>query len=574
MKQFLRLGRFEIGIDDIEFSLKTLLVFSLIGYGCAILSFIKTYQGFTSNNWQLFLLLTAFIKLHWFWLIPLVVMTLLMIGFRYYSKIKSFDSTSRINQSSGYFGSASWASLRDLKQINAFNSATGLPIGKFDNKTLYLPLCNKLTLSPPGTGKTSASSMTALLSYDGPMFVFDVKGELWAVTARFRAHTLKRKVVVIDPFKVREGADFKKGKSQDLLQPDYFNPFDWIPENKQERDRMINAFAASFVVSEGSYAKHFDENAKILIRGMIDYILSLPKEMRTLKTLYGFLSQNSNDAELLFSQMAESSGRAAASAHQIQRVGHDERGSILSTSFRQLDWLGDSNVQETLSKSNFNLADFLKGNMDIYVILPPDQIKEYGRLCRMLLSLLMGMLLKTNPSQLPKKKMLFLFEELAQMGHCPDVEQAIEVFRACGVVVWSVFQTLSQVELFDKPDLFKGAPLKQIFTNDDPKTMEWIQTLGGKKTVLTKTLSNNSGESRQAMQVFGGNRSTGTGESIQETGVDLIPANEIRELAFNEQFIFLQGVKPIRCQKVPYFLYPELAGRFDPNPVESNKAVN
>ncbi len=52
---------------------------------------------------------------------------------------------------------------------------------------------------------------------------------------------------------------------------------------------------------------------------------------------------------------------------------------------------------------------------------------------------------------------------------------------ARGVVVWSVFQTLSQIELFEKPDLFKGAPLKQIFTNDDTKTMEWIQTLGGKK---------------------------------------------------------------------------------------------
>ena len=51
------------------------------------------------------------------------------------------------------------------------------------------------------------------------------------------------------------------------------NPFDWIPEDKKQRDRMINTFAASFVINEGGFATHFDENAKILIRGYIDYMM-------------------------------------------------------------------------------------------------------------------------------------------------------------------------------------------------------------------------------------------------------------------------------------------------------------
>jgi type IV secretory pathway TraG/TraD family ATPase VirD4 len=145
----------------------------------------------------------------------------------------------------------------------------------------------------------------------------------------------------------------------------------------------------------------------------------------------------------------------------------------------------------------------------------------------MLMSLLMGMIVQANPSELPKQKMLFLLEELAQLGYCPDVEQCIEILRARGVVVWTVFQTLSQIELFEKPDLFKGAPLKQIFTNDDTKTMEWIQTLGGKKTVLLKTHSTNTGDSRQKMQTFGGSISSGAGESVHETSVDLIPLKDI-----------------------------------------------
>ena len=271
---------------------------------------------------------------------------------------------------------------------------------------------------------------------------------------------------------------------------------------------------------------------------------------------------------MTFEEMAQLNGRSGAAANQISRVGADERGSILSTSYRQIDWMGDSNIQETLSKSNFNLADFLAGNMDIFVVLPEDQVKEHNRLVRMLMALLMSQIVQANPSELPKQKMVFLLEELAQLGYCPDVEQCIEVLRARGVVVWSVFQTLSQIELFEKPDLFKGAPLKQIFTNDDTKTMEWIQTLGGKRTILTKTLSTNTGDSRQKMQTFGGTVSSGEGESIHETGVDLIALNEIRELPKDEQLVFLHGAKPIRCKKVRYFEHADFAGKFDQNPLE------
>ena len=88
--------------------------------------------------------------------------------------------------------------------------------------------------------------------------------------------------------------------------------------------------------------------------------------------------------------------------------------------------------------------------------------------------------------------------------------------------------------------------------------------------MLTKTLSNNTGDSRQKMQVFGGNVSSGEGESIHETGVDLIQMNEIRELDKDEQFVFLHSAKPIKCKKVRYFEHQSFSGKYDPNPIEKN----
>jgi type IV secretion system protein VirD4 len=286
------------------------------------------------------------------------------------------------------------------------------------------------------------------------------------------------------------------------------------------------------------------------------------------------MSESMEEAKTTFNQMSQLQGRAGAAANQINRVGPDERGSILSTSYRQIDWIGDSNIQETLSESNFDLRDFLKGNMDIFVVLPEDQVKEHARLFRMIMCVLMSLIVHANPSELPKKKMLFLMEEVAQLGASPDIEQCIEVLRARGVVVWTVFQVLKQIEMFSKPDLFKTVPIKQIFTNDDPDTMQWVQAIGGDKTILTKTLSTNSGDSRQKMQTFGGSVSSGEGESIHETGVKLIQLNEISTMPADRQLVFLQGQNPIRCKKVRYFEHPFFAGKYDENPLESGKKCN
>ena len=139
---------------------------------------------------------------------------------------------------------------------------------------------------------------------------------------------------------------------------------------------MINSFASSFVINEGGSSSHFDDNAKILIRGYIDYLMSRPKAERSLFALFNLMSESMESSLETFEAMATCEGRAGAAANQISRAGQDERGSILSTSYRQIDWIGDRNIQQSLSESTFDLNDFMRGNMDIFVILPTDQVKE------------------------------------------------------------------------------------------------------------------------------------------------------------------------------------------------------
>ena len=378
---------------------------------------------------------------------------------------------------------------------------------------------------------------------------------------------LRRTIVTIDPFRIVQQASFAAGKEASLLQEYHINPFDWLSASPQYLDRLMNAFSSSFLITSDLHTSHFDENAKILIRGYIDYLARSDHKPKSLPELFRLLSVSLEGNKVILQKMIELGGRAEAAAHQIGRVGSNERGSILSTTYRQIDWLGDSNMSRILKDSNFALKDFLRGNMDIYVIIPEDQIKEHGRLMRMIMALLMGIIIQADPSELPQKKMVFLLEELAQLGNYPDVELCIEVLRARNVVVWTVFQSLKQIELFQKPDLFKSAALKQIFTTDDVETMEWVQALAGKKTILTKGKSEDKSKSRQSSQWLGGSISRSQGESIHETGVDLLPLNEIREMDKDKQLVFYSGAPVIRCKKYRYFENEKLKNIASSNPL-------
>lgn len=483
----------------------------------------------------------------------------------HHGKSKLGEDESKVSQE---FGSACFASRDDLKKLNFYDENMGPIIGiDEEGHNLYAPLNNKLIISPPGGGKTTASSIPLLLQHDGPILALDVKGELWATTAEYRKKVLRRTIVTIDPFRIVQQASFAADKEASLLKEYHINPFDWLSASPQYLDRLMNAFSSSFLITSDLHTSHFDENAKILIRGYIDYLARSDHKPKNLPELFRLLSVSLEDNKVILQKMIELGGRAEAAAHQIGRVGSNERGSILSTTYRQIDWLGDSNMSRILKNSNFTLKDFLRGDMDIYVIIPEDQIKEHGRLMRMIMALLMGIIIQADPSELPQKKIVFLLEELAQLGNYPDVELCIEVLRARNVVIWTVFQSLKQIELFQKPDLFKSAALKQIFTTDDVDTMEWVQALAGKKTILTKGKSEDKSKSRESSQWFGGSISRSQGESIHETGVDLLPLNEIREMDKDTQLVFYSGAPVIRCKKSRYFESEKLKDIASSNPL-------
>jgi len=499
------------------------------------------------------------------------LMTVILVSFcaGCWMRRRSLDIHKSIDQTSKSFGSAEMAS-KDYLRAHGFYEEEGSLLGK-DQKGDFLryELCNRTIISSTGGGKSAGLIIPALLTENRPVIVHDIKGELWAVTAKHRAENFKRKIIAIDPFGILKDPEFKQGKSEELCQSFTINPLDYIPTDERFRDRAITTLGKSLVVPELNSHAHWEENAKILLGGLIEYILQHHEE-KTLLTLHDLITQNLEDMEALLKAMhvLEGCPRAQAAAGQILKVANEERGSIYSTTYRQVQWLVDSNLRNTFAKSNFDLKDFLKGDIDIYVVIPADQVKSQSRVIRMIFSTITSMLIQTPPSKLPKTKILSIFDELGQLGYNDDVEWSLEVTRAYGVVNWCVFQDVDQIELYQKPNLFKNAKVKQFFEIDDPKTMEWIQTLGGKRTILTENISENSGISTNTSQIFNKNNSRGEGRSTHETAADLIHTNEIRELSSDEQFVFVRGYRAIKCKKIYYFKELCFQAMAEGNPLE------
>ena len=485
------------------------------------------------------------------------------------------------NKTTGKFGSARFAAKSDLSLMSHPNHSGAL-FGKDDNDNLLrYDLKNRTIISSPGGGKSTAIAIPALLTEDRPFFVNDVRGELWAVTARHRRTGFgrTRKVIAIDPFGVLQQAEFQKNKPRELHRTWTLNPFDFISDDVYQRQRDINTLVSSLIIREGKSNQHWDDNAEILLSGLIDYVLKTEKLSKNVKdsknskdspvslvSIYNLFLKDQKSFNALLENMLSHGGMAQAASAQLLKTDTEERGSIYSSTFRQIKWLMDENMQRTFSQSNFDLHDFVLGNMDIFIVLPEDQIIFHQRVFRMVFALVTNLLSKVPPSELPKQDILFLLDELGQLGYCKDVERAIEILRARKSVIWAFFQSLGQIKLYEKPDIFLNAKMKQIFEVDDLDTMQWLQALIGKETILTESKSHNNSQSQKKMQLTGGSVSSGQSENIHETGVDLVPINTIRELASDEQFVIIRGHKIIKCKRLFYYEEPLLDKRHDKNP--------
>ena len=141
----------------------------------------------------------------------------------------------------------------------------------------------------------------------------------------------------------------------------------------------------------------------------------------------------------------------------------------------------------------------------------------------------------------------FIFDEFANIGTIPDIEQTIAVTRSRNIGISIILQSVAQLESrYDKK-------AKTIIDCCDTTLF-----LGGKSNSTNKEISEMIGKQTINQKTFGETRgqSGSSSKNIQIQGRDLIDAAEIGKMNRREVILLIAGTNPLKDLKYPVEQHP------------------
>lgn len=399
-----------------------------------------------------------------------------------------------------------------------------------------------LTIAGSRAGKGRGAIIPNLLLWPGSALVIDPKGTNAAVTAARRGkgggrvtEFLGQDVYVVDPFGIVPGVASAR-----------FNPLAAIDPAGPEFAEEVALLADALVVAEReSEASHWDEGVKILIGGIIAFLVMSGREA-TLLDLRRALTAKDTDLDRLFQAMLAAGGLAATAASLMRNAGPNERGSFLTTALRNTQWLESAAMQPVITASDFDVRDLKRKAMTVYVVLPPEYLEEHKRFMRLFVNLAIR---GVSKGKRPKHPILFVLDEFYSLGRLTVMEKASGLLASYGLKLWPVIQNIGQLQHLyphNWETFFANAGAVQYFGVNDKATGEYLIARLGKA----------------AREESIGQREMRIVEELRE--VQEIEREVSREAG--KQIIFRSGDLPMRLRRISYdSFFPKTWFNIDPD---------
>ena len=468
-----------------------------------------------------------------------------------------------------------------------FSGLSALFGGKKSSSAEYLGWAGDghiLTVAPTRSGKGIGLVIPNLLHYPGSVLVIDPKGENYAVTHRYREEVLGQQIVCLDPFHVMLGKD-------DVS--DSINPFDGIVDYSRppstyltQNPELIDeaSLIADSLIMRGPEEKdpHWNDKCRTLLKGLILAVMcgKGPSKRRHLSEVRALVASGYDELlGLIGIDMKEDTvsmgGALARAAKEILSMGTEELKNVISFALKHTEFLDTPLVEECLGdrrqgfRGTYDLRDLKKfGGVSIYMILPPHYLTRYVRLFRLWITMAMASMTRTSGKPADGCPVLFMLDEMAQLGTMEMMRQAVSLLAGYGMSVWMIWQDLSQLKALyehDWPSFIANAKIQQFFGINDHETAKYISEMLGKATVEVE--SESIGDSNSNQGFFSQNTNTkSTTKSFSEKDRDLLSADEVRRLNREAMLMFVQGIPPILAERISYFRDPMFVSRFERNP--------
>jgi type IV secretion system protein VirD4 len=404
-----------------------------------------------------------------------------------------------------------------------------------------------LVFAPTRSGKGIGTVVPTLLSWPASVLVYDIKKELWDLTAGWRrtfSHCWRFEPtgdhgVRYNPlFEVRRGP----GEVRDVQ-----NIAEILidPEGKAEKDhwRLTGAALLTGVILHVLYAERNKSLAGVAA------FLSDPQRSQ-FETLHRMLTT---------SHLPEGPHPVVAqTARAMLNKSENELSGVVSTAMAALTLYEDPIVARNTARSDFQIADLMNADspVSLYLVVPPSDLDRTRPLIRLLLNQ-MGKRLTEKMSVQGRAyahRLLMLLDEFPTLGRLSFFESALAFSAGYGIKCFLICQSLNQLEKAYGRDnsIVDNCHVRMAYAANRSETAKTISELMGQSTA-SKRQRSVSGKSLL------GPRSVS--ESDHEFARPLMTPDEVLRLPYEDALVFVGGLPPYRGRKLMYYLDRRLAPR-------------
>ena len=456
------------------------------------------------------------------------------------------------------YGSAKWANPNTVckkyankdyfaNKVFSQNVRMGLD-GKKHRRNL-----NTVVIGGSGAGKTRFYAKPNIMQCNTSFVVLDPKGEI----IRSVGHLLEENSYVI---KVIDLIDMSKSLG--------YNPFHYIQSDKDVLKLITNLIRNTTPKGSSTNDPFWEKSETALLEAVMLYLYHYAPEDEQNFTMvmemlnYAEVKEDEEDYESPLDELFKrlemiDSNSLALKQYKIykQAAGKTAKSILISVGVR----LAAFNLEELASLTKYDemeLEQIGERKTALFAIIP-DNDSTFNFVVGMLYTQLFQMLYYqadyVHGGELPVP-VHFLMDEFANVALPDEFDKLLSTMRSRQIFVSIILQNLAQIKALYKDSwesILGNCDETYYLGGNEQSTHKYISELLGKETLDTNTFGKSSGRS--------GNYST----NYQQTGRELLTADEVRLLDNNYGLLFIKGERPVKDKKYDLLKHPNIKQTLD-----------
>lgn len=456
------------------------------------------------------------------------------------------------------YGSAKWANPNTVckkyankdyftNKVFSQNVRMGLD-GKKHRRNL-----NTVVIGGSGAGKTRFYAKPNIMQCNTSFVVLDPKGEI----IRSVGHLLEDNGYVI---KVIDLIDMSKSLG--------YNPFHYIRSDKDVLKLITNLIRNTTPKGSSTNDPFWEKSETALLEALMLYLYHYaPEDEQNITMImemlnYAEVKEDEEDYESPLDELFKrleiiDSNSLALKQYKIykQAAGKTAKSILISVGVR----LAAFNLEELASLTKYDemeLEQIGERKTALFAIIP-DNDSTFNFVVGMLYTQLFQMLYYqadyVHGGELPVP-VHFLMDEFANVALPDEFDKLLSTMRSRQIFVSIILQNLAQIKALYKDSwesILGNCDETYYLGGNEQSTHKYISELLGKETLDTNTYGKSEGRS--------GNYST----NYQQTGRELLTADEVRLLNNNYGLLFIKGERPVKDKKYDLLKHPNIKQTLD-----------